>query len=156
CSQNRAERDSGRSLNVVVKCQELVAIALEDRPRMWAREILPLQTRFGKFLFYRVHELLDKTEVIIASDPFVTPAEVLRIIKSVGVVRPNIQYDRQCSFRTNPTDQRVQGKLSDRNPESADTLITNTKDAFAIRHHNDVHMRIRSIPQDFTDRIALR
>src|SRR5215469_15154934 len=123
---------------------------------MWACEILPLQAGLREFLFYRVYELLDKTEVIITSDPFVTPAEVLRIIKSVGVVRSYIQYNRQCSFRTNPTDQRVKGKLSDRNPESTDALITNTEDAFAIRHHNDVHVRIRSIPQDFTDRIALR
>ena len=83
---------------------------------MWVREVLPLQARFRKFLFYRVNELLDEREVSLAGDPFMTPAEVLRIIKSLCVVSSYVQDDRQRSFRTNPTDQRVKGKFSDRDP----------------------------------------
>jgi hypothetical protein len=154
-AQNRTERHGGRPLNVVVKGQELVAIAFEDWPRMRVREILPLQARLRKFLFYRGYELLDKSEVVIASDPLVTPSEVLRIFKSLGIVSSHVQQNRQCSFRTNPTDQRVKGKFSDRDPESAHTLITDTKNAFTIRHNDDIDIRIRPIPQDLDNGIAL-
>ena len=49
-AQNRSEGDSRRSLNVVVERQQLVAIALQDRPGMRSREIFPLQAGSGKLL----------------------------------------------------------------------------------------------------------
>ena len=123
---------------------------------MGVSKILPLQARFREFLFYSGYELLYEGEVIIASDPLVPPPKVLGIINLLGVVSSHVQHNRQRSFRTNPTNQRVKGKFSDRNSKSAHTLITNAQNAFTIRHHNDIDIRIRPIPKELDDAIALR
>jgi hypothetical protein len=35
-------------------------------------------------------------------------------------------------------------------------LIADTKDALTIRHDNNIHIRVRSVPQEFDNGIALR
>ncbi len=45
--KNRSTGNRSGALNIVVKSQELIAVAVQDGPRMGLREIFPLQQRFG-------------------------------------------------------------------------------------------------------------
>ena len=112
---------------------------------MRGREVLPLQTGSGKFLLHRLDELIDEVEIRLAANPFVAPAEVFRILKSFGVVGSHIQHDRQRPFRTNPADERIQGKLADRDAQAACALVADAQDALAVGDDNYVDLRIGTI-----------
>src|SRR5215469_7363842 len=123
-AQNRAECNSGRSLDIVVKGQQLIAITLEDRPGMRIREIFPLQACFRRLLFHRLHESLDEVVVVLASDSLATPAEVIRVVEPFLIIRSYVEHDRQRSLRANAAYERVKRKLTDWDAQSACSLIT--------------------------------
>ena len=85
-----------------------------------------------------------------------TPAEVFRIFESFGVVRSDIQDDRQCSCRMDATDQGVQRELPDRDAESARALIADAQDALTVGHDDDIDVFIRTISQQRGDRVTER
>ena len=93
-AQSCSKGDRGGPLDIVVKGQQFVAVSLEDRPRMWSREIFPLQAGAGKFLLHCLHELIYEIKVGLTRDSFVAPAKVLRIVESFRIVGPHIQDDR--------------------------------------------------------------
>src|SRR5208283_3765608 len=119
-------------------------------------EVFPLQAGCRKLLFHRLHKLIDEVEVSLPSDSFMTPSKVLRIVQSLWVVGPHIQHDRQCSFRTNATNQCVQGKFADWNAESTCALVTDAQNALAVSHDNYINVLIRAIPKQLGDRIPER
>ena len=114
---------------------------------MRSREIFPLQAGSGKLLLHCLHELINEVEVILTGDPFMTPAEVFRIVEPLGVVRSDIQDDRQRSRRMDATDQRVERELPDRDAESARALIADAQNALAVGYDDDVDVLIRAISQ---------
>ena len=134
----------------------MVAIAIENGPGMRSREVFPLQACSGKFLLHCLHELVDEVEVSLPGDSLMTPSEVLRIVQPLRVVGSHIQHDRQCSFRTNAADQRVQRELADGDAESACALVTDAQNALAVGHNNYINVLIRAISQQLGDRIAER
>src|ERR1700757_4065339 len=85
-----------------------------------------------------------------------TPAEVLRIIQSLLIISAHIQDDRQRSFRTNPTNARVERELANRDAEPACALITDAQNAFAIGYHDYIEILIRAISQKLRDGVAQR
>jgi hypothetical protein len=68
-------------------------------------------------------------------------------IEPLGVVSSYIQHDRHRSFRTNATDERVQGKLPDRDAETSGALITDAKNTVTVSHDYDVDVLTRAISQ---------
>src|SRR5580692_5116698 len=78
-AQNGSQSNSRRPLDVVVERQQFIVIALEDRPGVRGREVLPLQACSRKLLLHRLNELIDEVKVRLTGNPFVPPAEVLRI-----------------------------------------------------------------------------
>ncbi len=115
---------------------------------MRRREVFPLQACSSKFLLHRLYELIDEVKVRLAGNPFVAPAEVLRIVEPFLIVGSHIQNDRERPFRTNPTDERVQGEFANRDAQAACALVTNAQNAFPIRDDNYVDLRIGTIPQE--------
>src|SRR6266481_3442590 len=138
-------------LDVVVKGQQFVAIAIEDGSGVRSRKVLPLQARSWQLLLDRLHELIDEVVVGLARNAFMTPAEVLRIVEPFFVVRADVQDDRQRSFRTNAANARVERELANRDAEPACALITDTQNAFAIGYHDHINILIRTIPQKLWD-----
>ena len=55
-ADDRAERDRRGALDVVVEREQVVAVPLEDRAGVRAREVLPLEADVGKLLLDRLHE----------------------------------------------------------------------------------------------------
>src|SRR6185503_6719532 len=103
CAQDRAEGDCRRALNVIVESQQLITIMLKQGPRVWSRKVLPLQTGVREFLLHCLNELIDEVVIDLTGHPFMSPAEIFRVIQSFLIVGSHIQNDGQRSFWTNPT-----------------------------------------------------
>src|SRR6266436_4315506 len=136
-AQNRAKRYSGGALDVVVEGEKIIAVALEDGPRMRTREVFPLQARFGQLLFHGLHELVNEIEIRLSSDPFMPPAKILRILQALRIVGSNVQHNGQSARGMNAADESVERKLSDGDAQTADALISDAQNAFAIGDHDD-------------------
>src|SRR5438445_12373246 len=121
---------------------------------MRSREVFPLKARPGKVLLYCLDELIHEVEISLSRDPFMTPAEVFGIVQPFRVVSANIQHDRQCSFRMNASDERVQGKLAYGNSKPPCALIANAQNALAIGHHDYINFIIRTVSQQLTDGVS--
>src|ERR1700730_18708436 len=80
CAQSRSQSDRRSPLDVIIKGQQFIAIALKNRPRMRRREVFPLQARSGNFLLYWLNELTDEVEVRLTVNPVVPPTEVVRVL----------------------------------------------------------------------------
>src|SRR5262249_14663374 len=135
---------------------KLIAIPLEDRPRMRRREVFPLQARSGKLLLHCLHEPIYEVEVILTSDPFMTPAEVLRILQPFRIVGSCIQHNGQRPFGTDPSNQRVQRKLSYWDAEATRTLIANAQDALPVGYDDYIYLLARPASQKLGDRVTER
>src|SRR5208283_831690 len=155
-TQNCSQCNGRRPLDVVVESQQFIAVALKKRPGMRSGEVFPLQTCSGKFLLHGPDELIDKIKIRLTGNPFVAPAEVLMIAEPFRIVGSHIQQDGQSPFGTNPTDERIQGKLADRNAHSSHALITDAQNTFAVGDDNYVNVRIGTISQDRRNRITQR
>src|SRR3954467_1364996 len=84
---DRAQGHRGGALDVVVEGEQLVPVALQDRRCVGSCEVLPLQADVGQLLLDRLDEAVDEVVVVLAGDPLVPPAEVLRIGDALRVVR---------------------------------------------------------------------
>src|SRR5262249_12123796 len=144
------------ALNVVVERQQLIAIALENRPRVRGREVLPLQARVRELVLDRLHELVDEVEVRLTGDALVTPAEILGVLETLDVARPDVENDRQGALRADASDQRVEREFADRNTQTARPLIADAENPLAVGHDDDVDVRVGPIAQERWNGVAQR
>jgi hypothetical protein len=154
--EDRPERDRARPLDVVVEREGPIPVLVEDRTGVLRPEILPLQERPGESLANRPDEPTDELVVLGAGDPFVAPPEVLGVAQAVDVVRPDVEHDRQGPLGPNAADEGVEGELADRDPETADPLVPDPEDPFAVRDDDGVHLPVRSVLEERRDRLAQR
>src|SRR5258708_37485032 len=92
--EDGSDGDCRSALNVVVKGDELVAVAIQDGPCVILREIFPLQQGIRQFLFHGLDETIDKFVVGVARNSLVTPAQIFRVAEPVLVIRADIQNYR--------------------------------------------------------------
>jgi hypothetical protein len=85
-AQNSSQSDSRRSLDVVIKSQQFILVALQNGPSMRLRKVFPLQACSGKLPLHRLDELIDEVKVRLTGNPFMAPAEVLRAAESFSIV----------------------------------------------------------------------
>ena len=81
-------------------------------------------------------------------------AEVLRVAQQLLVVRADVEDDRERLRGRHAADERVERELADRDPEAADALVADAEDALAVRHDDDVHVRVRAVAEELGDRVA--
>ena len=146
----------GRALDVVVEGQQPVAVPLENRPGVVDGEILPLQQDVGQLRLDRVDELVDERVVRGTGDPLVPPAEVPRVGEPLGIVGSDVQGHGQGPGRIDPADRGVEGKLADRDPHSADALVTDAEDPLAVGDDDDVDGAVRPVAQRLEHPVPLR
>ena len=89
----------------------------------------------GNSSFQSLNEAMHKIVVGIAGDAFVAPAEIFRIGEALDIVCAHVKNHGKRLHRGNTANQRIKRKLSDGNAKSADTLISNAKDALAVGNH---------------------
>ncbi len=152
--EERAERDGGGALDVVVEREKRIAVAVQERARVRRRKVLPLEERSGQLGLDGLDEAVDEREVRLARDALLAPAEVLRVPEQLLVVRPDVEDDRKSPRRRDAADERVERQLADRDAEAADTLVADAEDALAVRHDDDVDVRVRPVAQQLRNRVA--
>src|SRR5205809_7790195 len=89
------------TLDVVIESTKPIAIALQYSWRVVFRKVFPLQQHMGKLLLDRFDKVIDKIIVFLATDAFVTPAEIKWIIQQLWIVRSHVEQDRQSCARMN-------------------------------------------------------
>ena len=143
--EQRAGRDRGGALDVVVEGAEPVAIAVEQPRRVVLGEVLPLQQHVGPALCDGADELLDEVVVILTPHAGVMPADVERIGQAVLVVGADVEEDRQRGVGRNAAAGGVERELADRDAHAAGALIAEPEDALAVGdddHLGAVELRI--------------
>src|SRR6202007_2909432 len=109
---------------------------------MWCCKVFPLQACLRKLLLHRLNELIYEVEIGLAGNPFMTPADVFRIIQPLLIICAYVQDDWQRSFRTNTTNARVERELANRDAKAACALITDAQNALAIGYHDYIDIFI--------------
>src|SRR5580704_412261 len=123
---------------------------------MWSCKVFPLQQCLRKLLLHCLNELIYEIEIGLAGNPFMTPADVLRVLESLGVVGAHIQDDRQRSLWMNTTNAGVEGELANRDAEPACALITDAQNALAVGYNDYIDIFVGAIPQQLRDRVTQR
>ena len=93
-----------------------------------------------------------EVEVILTNDPFMTPAEIFRIVEPLSVVGHRARSTASAADECRRSACR--GKLTDRDAESSGPLIAGAEDALTVGHDDDIDLGTRAAPQEFGDRTA--
>ena len=84
------------NLDVVIEGTVLVSVVLEQSERVLVAKVLKLDQRLlSEPLHDRLHELVDEAVVFLASDPLLTKANVVRVVKVFLSIATNIKGDRK-------------------------------------------------------------
>jgi hypothetical protein len=82
-------------------------------------------------------------------------AEIERVIPQRLIIRTDIQHDRQALRRVDPRTRRIESQLADGNTHAVGTEISQTQDAFSIRHDDDLHIILRPVVEYRADRTTI-
>src|SRR5580704_10353414 len=107
-AENRAEHDGGRALDVIIECQESLAVTIQNGSGMRRREVFPMQKRVRQLLLDRAKALVNEIKIRVTRDPLVTPTEILRIREPLLIICPHVQDNGQRAIRANSANQRIQ------------------------------------------------
>ena len=139
--ENGTKRHRGGALNVVIESEHLIAVTIENRTRVDAGKVFPLQKRSGKNFLDGGDEGIDEAVVLRAADARLAPAKIFRIAKTFFVVRADIEDDRKSARGMNSTDETVERKLADGNAEAANALVADAEDTLSVGNDDDVYFR---------------
>ncbi|MNZ50074.1 hypothetical protein D3C78_678570 [compost metagenome] len=151
----RPGSDCCGTLNIVVERANLIAVAVEQRHRVFLREILELEQHVRPAMFNRLDEIIDELVILVVRHARVTPTHIQRVGQQLLVVRTDIEHNRQRVRRADTPACGVQREFTDRNTHPADTLIAETQNTFAIRHHNHFDVVVRHVLQNVIHVVAI-
>jgi hypothetical protein len=134
-------------LNVVIESEHLIAVTIENRTRVDAGKVFPLEECRRKDFLDGGYKRVDEALVIDTGDARVAPTEVFRIAKALLVVRADVEDDGKGARGMDSADEAVERKLADGDAQSADALIADAKNALAVGNHDDVDFWIWMIAQ---------
>ena len=92
-TENARERDSGRTLDIVIIGANLVAVALENWYGVDIGEIFPLDAAFWIKRLHRLDEFLDERIIICAAHAMLLEAKIKRIIEQSLIIGADIERD---------------------------------------------------------------
>jgi hypothetical protein len=143
----------GRSgaLDVVVKGQQALAVALEQGKRLVLGEVLPLDERIREAALDTEHKSLDESPVRLALEPRLAVAEVEGISEQGRVVGADVEADRQRASRVNPARGDVEADLADRDAHTVSAEVAEAEDALAIGDHHELDLRQGAVGEDLVD-----
>ena len=90
------------NLDVVIEGTVFVAVVLKQSERVLVAKVLKLdQGLLAEPAHNRLHEFLDEVVVFLASDPLLTKANVVRVVKVFLSIATNVKGDRESLVRRN-------------------------------------------------------
>ena len=155
-AQQRADRDRGGALNVVVEGAQLVAIARQQPVGVADGEILPMQQDMRPALAHRGDKRLDQLIIFGAAHALVLPADIERIGEVFLVVGADIENDRQRGRRMQPGAGGIKRELADRNAHAAGALVAEAEDALAVADDDGLDTVEARMTEDAADGVLMR
>jgi hypothetical protein len=98
--------------------------------------------RARKHCAHALDEGLDERVVGLPLEPPAAMADVERIVEQRGVVRSDVEDDRQDLRRVDPRARDVERELADRNPHAPGALVAQTQDALVVGDHDEADVLI--------------
>eukprot|EP00123_Amoebidium_parasiticum_P010631 comp20223_c0_seq2/m.25186 comp20223_c0_seq2/g.25186 ORF comp20223_c0_seq2/g.25186 comp20223_c0_seq2/m.25186 type:complete len:585 (+) comp20223_c0_seq2:500-2254(+) len=138
--EHAGKGNSTRTLNVIIEHQFVVAIALEQCMCILRHEILELHHHTGPAGGDGVNKLVHQAEELRPLDAGVGATNVQRVVKKFGVVCAEVELDGQHTAGVHTTAGNVQRQLADGDTHALATQVTQTQNAGAIRHTDDINL----------------
>src|SRR5579864_1289725 len=154
--KDRAERNGGGALNVVIEGEHLIAIAIKNGTSVNARKVFPLKQGRGKNLLDGRNEAVDETVIVISSDACMAPPKIFRVAKTLFVVGADVQNDGKRARGMDSADKTVERKFADGNAQAADPLVPDSENALTVRDNNDVDFWIWVVAKERGNEMAQR
>lgn len=149
---DEARKDDGAcALNVVVEHAVVVAVPVKVEESGLGREVLKLDECRGKDLAEGYHELVEEGDVVGQRPTLLPEAEVERVVEKLLVVGSHVENDRQCLSRVDSACGSIQGELADRDTDTAETEVTEAKDARAVGDDSDLDVLLAPVLEDSLD-----
>jgi len=114
-------------------------------------EIFPLDAAFREELLYGFDEFVDESVIRFAAHARSAQTEIEWILKQSGIVRSNVDRDRETDFRGHACASGIEGELSDWNTHAADAEIAKTENPFAIGDDDEPHVLLWPIGKQLLD-----
>ena len=140
-AQQRADRDRGGALDVVVEGAQAVAIARQQPVGVADGEIFPVQQHMRPALAHRGDEGGDEVVVVVAAHALVLPADIVRIVQMLAVVGADVEDDRQRRRRMQAGAGGVERELADRDAHAAGALVAEAENALAVADDDGLDAR---------------
>lgn len=137
-SQNCCKRYTSSALDIIIKDSMIRSILIKNAPCISQCEILKVNIRPWKQFPGRLDEFLDECIILLASHSWLLQAQVEVIIEQLLVIRPGIQHNGKRAIGMNARASSCEDQLCNRDENSADALVTNAQDFFAVRNNNVV------------------
>ena len=141
-SKNSRHANSCSALNVVVERRDAIAITLEDRTRIWIREVFPLNAAVREHGLDSRDELFDECIILFTGQSLLANTDVEWIVEKLFVIRANIEHDREREMWRNTGACGVERELSNRNAHTLRAKVTQTKNALAISNADPAYVRL--------------
>ena len=102
-----------------------------------------------KQLLHRLDELVDERIVLRAAHAVLAQAKIERVFEQSLVVGADVERDRQGQLRRHAGAGRVERQLADRDAHAADAQVAEPEDPLAIGHHDEAHVGLRPVGEQF-------
>src|SRR5699024_8592121 len=153
--QQRADAYSRRALYVIVEAAQLIAVTRQQWQCIVLSKILELQQYVRPATMDCLHEQIHELGILTIADALVAPAHVHRIIEQVVVVGADIEHYGQRIRRADAAAGRIQRQLADRDPHTANTLVSQAEDTLTIGDDDDLDVVLGHAANDVVDTMPI-
>ncbi len=150
------QRNGGGTLNIIIKAANFIAVAFEDRHRIFLCEVFELQYHVRPATLHCLNEFVDEVIVLFAGDAWMTPAHIQRVIQQLLIVGADVQHDWQGIRRTDTATGGVQRELTNGNAHAADALVAQAENALAVGNDDHFDILLGGVLQHIFDVAAVR
>mmetsp|Transcript_17 Transcript_17/g.45 ORF Transcript_17/g.45 Transcript_17/m.45 type:complete len:238 (+) Transcript_17:782-1495(+) len=144
-SQNTGKGRCSRSLNIIIKAQELISVFVEYLLGHITAEILELDEHVWPAMTRRLEEFVHQVIIRCTLHSRLLHSEVEFIFQKCFIVGTNIDHHRHDTMGSNTSGRTIQTEFSDGDSHSIGTQVAKTKDATAIGNNNDLHIPLRPV-----------
>jgi hypothetical protein len=107
-------------------------------------------------LRYSCNEKLDEVVVLPAAHPLVAPADIEWVVKTIRIVRADVDHDWQDRRWMEAAAARIRREFADWDAHAAASLIAQTQNALAIGHHDGLDVVEAGMSEDLREAVLVR
>ena len=128
---------------------------VEQRQRVFAGEVLPLQQNVRPAALHGLHKLLDEGVVLRPAHAIVLPAYIDGIVEQRLVVGAHVEQNRQAVLGRNAAQRCVESHFANGNAHAAGALVAEAEDALAVGDDDAAHVVVARVGQHLVHAVAV-